>query len=142
MEILRVLLLIQGAIAFVSTLEGLVMAAAQGFLTAPVVLASACGAVLTLYLAARVGRRGRAVRRLILGLQLGWLLFATIDLFLTLAMAQRTLELVPIMTRIVLPVAIFRMLRRPRARDAFGVRQSRRTRRKARTFMATDEGAR
>lgn len=131
-DVVRILVLLQGGIAVVSTIEVLVVGAVLGAPLVQVFLLTGGGALLTLSLAAGLVRRSRRARRLVVVLEVLWLIAATIDLLLSVFMARRGLELVPILTRIALPYAIFRLLRRPHMREAFGVRQSRRRRRKAR----------
>ncbi|NND01850.1 MAG: hypothetical protein HKN91_03605 [Acidimicrobiia bacterium] len=132
LTVIRVLLLIQGGIGLTSLLE--VSIAGFGF-GVPLFFLMALNltfAVLTLYLAKRIPRHGRKARRTVMWLQYGWLFAATVDTMLSLFMIQRLLEPVPILTRIVVPLALIRMLRSPRSRLLFNVPPSRRHRRKAR----------
>ena len=131
LAVLRILLLVQGAIAFVATAEVLVVGIATGGVLAPLAVVNLIGAVVTLRMASQIGFGSRRTRKITVLLQVGWLLFAAIDLALALFITQRGLELVPLLTRVVLPLTIFRMLRTQRARDLFGVGPSRRQRRKA-----------
>lgn len=132
LAIVRILLLLQGAIGLASFIEVTIAGAAQGIPLLPIMALTGGSATLTLWLAARVGRRGRKTRRTIVILQYLWLFGATVDLLLSVAMTQRILELVPTLTRIVVPIALIRMLGKPQARLLFGVPPSRRQRRKAR----------
>lgn len=132
LTVIRVLLLIQGGVGLTSLLEVTVAGFAQGIpLLIPMVLTGG-GALLSLYLAKRITRHGRKARRVVNWLQYAWLAGAFIDLALSVFMIQRILEPVPILTRIVVPLALIRMLRSPRARLLFSVPPSRRQRRKAR----------
>jgi len=131
LAVLRILLIVQGIVAVVATIEASIVAVFIGGLVLPLAALNLTGAGLTLYVAARIGRHSKGVRRLAVVLQTGWLAFAVIDMSLAIAITQQPLELVPTLTRIVLPLTIFRMLRTPRARLAFGVPPSRRQRRKA-----------
>ena len=121
LDIVRVLLLLQGAIAFVNAIEALVGSTAFGLPLSPAFLATASGALATLWLAARIGRRSRRVRKVVFIAQIVWMVFAAIDLLLSLFLTQTPLELVPLLTRVVLPAAILYLLRRPATRALFGV---------------------
>ena len=121
LDVVRVLLLMQGAIATVSTVEALVGSAAFGAPISAVVVLSCIGAVVTLWCAARIGNGSRRVRKLVIIAELTWLTFAGFDLALSLLLTQTPLELVPTLTRIVLPVAVIVLLRRPQVRGRFGV---------------------
>ena len=83
-----------------------------------------------------IRRRWRRARTVTVSLQVLWLVGATLDLLLAAFLARRGLELVPTLTRIVLPFALFRIMRKPQVREAFGARPSRRNRRKARRSAA------
>lgn len=132
LTVIRVLLLVQAGIAITSLLEVTIVGFGQGVpLVVPMALTGG-GAVLSLLLAGRIGRVGRKARRTVLWMQYAWLSAAAIDLVVSLLMTQRLLEPVPILTRIVVPLAIVRMLRSSRARDLFDVPPSRRQRRRAR----------
>lgn len=130
-EIARVLLLIQGAVAFVAMVEVAIVTAATAGSTLVSAVLTAAAAIGTLLLSAQIRRRSRRARRVAVVLQVLWLIGATIDLLLAVFLAKRGLELVPILTRIVLPTALFRLLRRPQVREAFGLGPTRRRRRRA-----------
>jgi hypothetical protein len=51
------------------------------------------------------------------------MVLAAIDLLLSVLLAHRPLELVPTMTRIAIPYAVFRLLRKPASRAEFGITQ-------------------
>lgn len=128
--VVRILLLIQGAIAVLSTLEVAVAGLALGPAVAPLVGLNLLAATLTLTAARGVSRRSRRSRRLALTLEWVVLAFALVDFLLAVALAQRGLELVPMLTRVVLPLAVIRMLRLREIRAEFGLGPTRRQRRK------------
>jgi len=130
--IVRILLLLQGAIAVMSTLEALVVGAALGAFLGPIILLTAGAAVLTLMAARGVVRRSRRARTTAMWLEATVLVFAVVDLVLALFLARRGLELVPVFTRIVLPVTVIRLLRRREVRAGFGLGPTRRQRRQER----------
>ncbi len=130
-DIIRALLLVQGSIAVVSTIETLFAGLGLGLFAIPIVALTAGAALLTLSLARRIGRRSRRARKTIIWIEGFVLTFAAIDLILALALAHRGLELVPILTRIVLPIALIRMLRLRQVRAEFGLGPTRRQARKA-----------
>jgi len=132
LTVVRVLLLIQGGIGLTSLLEVTVAGFGQGIPLFILMGLNLGLAALTLYLAKRIPHHGRRARRTVLWLQYGWLFGAIIDTTLSLIMIQRLLEPVPILTRIVVPLALIRMLRSPQSRLLFNVPPSRRQRRKAR----------
>ncbi len=118
-EVVRILVLLQGAIALTSALEAAILGAAfAGPATLSLVL-TAGGALLTLGMAAALGRRARWSRRLVIWLEIGWVLAAVVDLALAVFLARRPLEPVAILSRLVLPLAIVYVLRRPAVRAAF-----------------------
>lgn len=116
-EVVRILVFVQVIVAAVTALEGLVVGA---FMGAPGPgLVTGVAAVLTAVLYTRLRRRSPRARRWLVRFQVGWMFFATIDLLLAVFLARRGLELVPILTRFVLPYAIFRILRKPHVRAEF-----------------------
>lgn len=130
-EVIRILVLVEAAIAVVMSVETLAALAFGGPAAAPLVFVAATAAIGTLWLVRGICRRSRRARRLAIWLQSGIVLVAVIDMALAVIVAQRGLELVPTLTRLVLPIAIFRLLRKSEVRTEFGVRQSRRIRRRA-----------
>lgn len=132
LTVVRVLLLIQGGIGLTSLLEVTVAGIGQGNPLFILMGLNLGLAGVTLYLAKRIPHQGRKARRAVLWLQYGWLFGAFVDTTLSLVMIQRLIEPVPILTRIIVPVALIRMLRSPRSRLLFSVPPSRRQRRKAR----------
>ena len=119
-DVARILLLIQAAIAVVSLLETAVVGAAGGPL-GPATLLSAVFATGMLALVAGVGRRSRRARRIVIVVEWIVIAFAAIDLALAGILAHRSLELVPILTRLVLPLSVIRLLRRSSSRREFGI---------------------
>ncbi len=82
-------------------------------------LAASCGlTAATLVAAGRLSRNGRRTRRVVILLESMWLAGAAIDVGLSVALAHRGLELVPSLTRIVIPVGIIVLLTRPPVRAA------------------------
>ena len=131
--VIRTLLLLQGGIAVMSTLEALVAAATFGPFSALVVVLTGGAAFLTLMSARGVVRRSRRARTTAIWLEGFVLAFAVVDLILAILLAKRGLELVPVLTRIVLPIAVIRLLRRRQVRAEFGLGPTRRQRREDRT---------
>jgi len=116
-EIVRILVFMQVIVASVTAVEGLVVGA---FMGAPGPgLVTGVATVLTAVLYIGLRRRSPRARRWLVRFQVGWIAFATIDLLLAVFLARRGLELVPILTRFVLPYAIFRILRKPHVRAEF-----------------------
>lgn len=125
------LVFIQGVVAFVAMVEVGIVTAAMGGLTLAAFILTGAATILTLLLPAPLRRRSRRARKTTVVLQVLWLAAATIDLLLAAFLARRGLEPVPTITRVVVPVAIFRILRRPQVRTVFGVKPSRRDRKRA-----------
>ena len=126
LEVLRILVLVQGAIAFTTALQVL---AAGTLLGAPVGLLIPLGffaAGLTMFLAARIVRRSGRARKALVVIEVLWLIGAGVDLALSVFMAKRGFGLVPLLTRVVLPYSILRLLRRPHVRSDFGLGPTRR----------------
>jgi hypothetical protein len=119
-DVAWVLVLIQAAIAVVSLVEVLVVGA-TGSPLGPIILINFVFAVGLLLLTRGLGRRSRRARKTLLWIEVTVIVLATIDLLLSLLLAHRPLELVPIMTRIALPFAVFRLLRKPASRAEFGI---------------------
>jgi hypothetical protein len=107
-EIARALVLVQGALAVMSTIETAVLG------TGPVFVLSGLSAVVLFLLAAGVGRGSRRARW-----WLGWvegacLLFALFDGTLAVFITRAPLAPVALLTRAVLPVAVLALLHQPR----------------------------
>jgi len=113
------LLFVQGAVAATLAVEAVGSAIIFGGASAISALLTVIGAVVTLALVPRLRRGRRSARRWIMFLQIGWVLFALVDLGLALAIAGRGLTPTGFLVRMVLPIAIFWLLRRPAARAAF-----------------------
>lgn len=120
-DVIRVLLLVEAGIAVVMSIEALFAVAFAGPAAVPIAVLGIAGAVTTLLLARGIARRSRRARKLALWLQAGIVTVALVDTALAIVIAQRGLELVPTLTRIVLPVSIFTLLRRDPVRREFGV---------------------
>jgi len=125
-DVARVLVLIQASIAVLSLIEVTVMGA-SGAPLGPIILLNLAFAVGLLLLTRGVGRRSRRARRVLLAVEVTILVLAAVDLLLSLLLAHRPLELVPTITRIALPYAVFRILRTPAARAEFGLESERET---------------
>jgi hypothetical protein len=119
-DVVRILVLIQAAIATVTVIEVGIWAA-SGAPLGPIVLLNLAFAVGLLYLTAGIHRRSRRARKTLLWIEVTVIVFAAIDMILSLLLAQRSLELVPLMTRFALPFAVFRILRKPPVRAEFGI---------------------
>ena len=110
------LLLLQAGFAVLSLLE----AAAIGVtvsglpLLLPTLVLTGGVAIGTLVLVSRLSRRSARARRLAVAGEVLIVLGALIDLTLALGMAGRTLELMPALTRLGLPIAVVVLLRKGR----------------------------
>lgn len=120
-DVVRILLLLQGGMAVTATIEVFVVGAATGFFIAPLMLLTLVAAVVTLWTARGVRLRSRRARRITFWAEGTILAFAVIDLALAIFLARRGLALVPTVTRVVLPIAIMRTLRRPQVKTEFGI---------------------
>ena len=119
-DVVRILVLIQAAIATVTVIEVGVWAA-SGSPLGPIVLLNLAFATGLLYLTSGIRKRSCRARKTLLWIEVTVIVFAVIDLILSLLLAQRLLELVPLMTRLALPFAVFRMLRKLNVRAEFGI---------------------
>ena len=116
LEAARILLLLQGGLALLATVEaGFWVVASGPPLLAVGVALSATGAVAALVLAARIGHGSRAARRLVIAMELAVLAVAMVDVLLTLVIGRSSMDLMPIVTRILIPVAVLGLVgqRRP-----------------------------
>lgn len=120
-DVIRVLLLVEAGIAVVMSIEALFSLAFAGPAAVPIAVLGLVGATTAFILVRGVGRRSRVARKVTLWLQAGILLVALIDSGLAIVVAQRGLELVPTLTRVVLPISIFVLLRRDPVRREFGL---------------------
>ncbi len=119
-EVAALLLFVQGAIAVTFAVEAVGAAIVFGGAPAFSALLTVLGAVVTLVLVARLRQRRRSARRWAMALQVGWIVVAAIDLVLALVLAGRGLTPTGFVVRMLLPGAIFWLLRRPAARAEFG----------------------
>jgi hypothetical protein len=118
-EVAALLLFVQGAIAVALAFEAVGAAIIFGGASGISALLTVVGAVATLVLVARLRKRRASTRRWVMALQVGWVVLATVDLGLALALAGRGLTPTGFLVRMVLPGAIFWLLRRPAARAEF-----------------------
>ena len=108
-ELLRLALLMQGALLTVSAIESLIFGIAGGGVTVAAILTIASA---TLVFATR--RKSERRRRLRWLIRLEYLLAATgvIDLLLAAFLAHRPLEAVGLITRLALPITVIVLARR------------------------------
>ena len=128
-DLAAILVFVQGLVAFVAAIEIGIVTAAMGGITVASFALTGLAAIVTLALPRGLRRRSRRARKTVVVLQVLWLFSATVDLLLALFLARRGLEPVPTITRIIIPIVVFRILRRPQVRPVFGVKPSRRERR-------------
>jgi len=114
LDVVRALLLLQGAILVATTIEslfwGIVFASTGG----PVVM-SATSAVVILIARVRLRADRRWARRLVYAVEGLILLSATIDTAISLALAHALLPMVTLLTQIALPISVIVLLRGSRA---------------------------
>lgn len=117
-ELVRVLLVLQGALALLSTLSTALTGMVTGTLPLLLVAVAINGFVagLVLLLAGRIGRGSQRARRVVVVGEAFVLLSALIDLLLAIATAGKSLDLVSMVTRLAVPLAVIVLLRRSRAR--------------------------
>ena len=110
-DIVRALLLLQGAILVANTLEAVVFAFAFSGGVTPTVLVTAAAAVTVLVVRARLNARAAAPRALYV---VEGLLIASfvIDTVLALVLTQAAVPPVAVLTRFLLPVSVVVLLRR------------------------------
>ena len=121
LEIVRILVFVQVVIAIVTAIEALLVGTLMGAPGPGVVTGAAALMTSVFYVGLR--RRSPRSRKWLVRFQVGWIVFGTIDLLLAIFLARRGLELVPLLTRFVLPYAIFRILRKPHVRAEFDRRR-------------------
>ena len=114
-------MLIQGSITLLNALEVLVIGLAMGTmpLLLPTLLLTTAGAVLAFVAAAGLGRLATWARRFTIVAEVLVLWVAAIDLGLAVGIAHASLDVVPMLTRVVIPVLVIVLLRRRVAREAF-----------------------
>lgn len=118
--LVRALLLVQIGVIVTATIESFVVGIASPNLVGASIL-NGFFAVWTMFLMRGVGRRSRRSRSWIIRLQIGWILLAVIDLLLAVILADRGLEPVPVITRLLVPSLLIYLLRRPAVRALFEV---------------------
>ena len=118
-EVVRVLVLVQGAILVASTLESALFMGFVGPIALPGVIVTGLFAGVTLATAAGLGRRARWARRLTIVAEVGVFLGGLVDLTMALLMTHALLGLVPLLTRLVAPAAVIVLLRRRAVRASF-----------------------
>ncbi|GBE23922.1 hypothetical protein BMS3Bbin02_00187 [bacterium BMS3Bbin02] len=140
-NVIRVLVLLQGGIAFVSMLEVAFTTAMTGGSTIFALLLTTVAALLTLRLSTGIGKLSRRARRITIRIEKVIVVIAFLEVLLALLLAQTLPAPVTLITRFVVPVVVITLLRRPLALEMFGVpsrpeRKQRRLRR-TRTVGAT-----
>ncbi len=121
-DIIRVLVLLQGAFALLVVVEIVFWALFAGTAGAlgPSLLLTVATAAASFCLAAGLLRHSRLARRLAFFLEGGILLLALVDLSLAVFLAHRPLDLVPSITRLVMRAAVLVLLREQSVRAVFG----------------------
>jgi len=112
-DVVWAVVVIQGAITLLSFLEALVAGATQGVALVPILVLTGGGGCLALASARGLRNRRRWARRVTLVAESLVLLVGTINLVASLALTQQV-DLVPVLTTIVAPVAVIVLLRRSR----------------------------
>lgn len=112
MAVARILVLVQGAILVLGTLEAGVFLFAFGAAAGVSLALTAGGAVLTLATAAGLARGSRRARRWTLLAESGVVAIGVVDLVLALAMTGEPLAPVPLLTGLVVPASVIAILRR------------------------------
>ena len=111
LDVARVLLLVQGAVLFATTIEALFWSLVfPGAAGAPFLM-SAVAAVLVLFASARV-RAGRSrTRRMVYVVEIVVLVNVVIDIALAVAITGHVPPIVALLTRFVLPLSVIALLR-------------------------------
>lgn len=123
LRLVRALLLVQIGVIVTATFESLVVGVASPNLIS-LALLNGVFAVWTMFLMRGIGRTSARARKWTIRLQIGWIILATIDFLLAIFMADRGLEPVPVITRILIPGLIIHLLRRRAVRFLFGLAPS------------------
>lgn len=105
----RILLVMQGALGVLATVETVVVMVGFQSLIVPSLVASSTLTAATFWAASRLGTRVWP-RRIALGLEAMWLTGATVDLALSIFLTQRGLGAVGTITRIVVPLVVIKLL--------------------------------
>ena len=121
LDVIGLLVLLQGGIAVVSTLEAGILGAVVGGGALVLTVINLVGAGVALIASWGIRRRSRVARKTVIWIQIGVLVVAGLELLLAIFLAKRGLELVPVLTRVALPIAVIRLLRRPYVRGWFGI---------------------
>ncbi len=121
--VVRILLLLQAGIVVVSAIEASFASLAFGPAAGGLVLLNFGLATLLFVLANRLSHGSSAARRMIRFVQVLMILWATFDLALAVGLAGRSIELVGIVTRFVVPVYVWRTLRRRDVKASFQTRR-------------------
>jgi len=118
LELVQVLVLLQAGFALLSALEVSLAGLFTGTLPllVPTVAVTAATALATLVLVAGLGRHSSLARRLVVVGEALLVLGTLADLALALFLAGTLLDLVPMLTQLVLPVAVIVLLRKSRPR--------------------------
>lgn len=125
-NVVRILVLIQGGIAFVSTLEVGFITALTGGVTIVPVIVTALAALITLRLSRGLRRGSPRARKYTIRIERLIVAITVIELLLTLFLAHSLPGPVPVLTRLVLPIAVIRLLRQQTALRVFNVPPKRR----------------
>lgn len=111
LDVARVLLLLQGSILVVTTVEALIWGAAFGAAGSSALLSAASAAAL-LVARARLRPDRRWMRRTVYVVEAAILLALALDTALALVVTRGTPPAVAILTRLVIPVAVIALIRR------------------------------
>jgi hypothetical protein len=116
LEIVQVILLLQAGFAVLSVFEVVTVGVTTGTmpLLVPSAMLATIAALTALVLVAGLGRRSALARRLVVVGEWLVVLGALVDLALALLMAKSGLDLMPMLTRLGLPIGVVVLLRRPR----------------------------
>ena len=106
------LVLLQGAILVVSTIESLVANAVQGFALIGITAITGAAAFLALLCARELRRQRRWARRLTITAEWFVLAIGTVDTVATLFLDSNGLDIVPSLTGVIVPMAILILLHR------------------------------
>lgn len=113
LDIVWAVVLVQGAITLLSFLEALVVGDTQGAALLPILVLTSGGAVLALASARGLRRRRPWARRVTIVAEWLVLLWGVINLVATAVLVQQV-ALMPLLTTVVAPIVVLRMLRRAR----------------------------
>lgn len=117
-DVAATLVFMQAAIGVLSIVESGV-ATAAGFAPPTNLLLTAGLTVVLFSLARGLRRRSSRARRWTLRLESLLVVWATVDLALAVFLAHSGLGLVTTVTRLIVPIVVFRLLRRPATREEF-----------------------